>query len=184
MNQCEQTYQEALIRTLRESVRCLSYRNAYNALWAIAPSTSWSFFSYSSLALYDGMISHAIKILDRHRDASSFFYLHTCDAKALEKALQDAHLTFAQVSTFSQKLKIIRDKTHFHIDKGAVLHPNEIWTQAGITGDQFNQVMDGLWHALNSIYLSLFEHEFLEPIYAGHDIKSIVEAAQARGITI
>src|SRR5215471_9826683 len=31
-----------------------------------------------------------------------------------------------------EKLKHVRDKTHFHIDREAVLEPRAVWTEAGL----------------------------------------------------
>ena len=73
MNENNRKYDDALVRNLRELRRTLSYRNAHEGLRNAAPETMWSFFSYATLALYDGMLFHAMKVLDKHADAASFF---------------------------------------------------------------------------------------------------------------
>ncbi len=65
----------------------MSHRNAVNAIVEVSPNTSWSFFSYAYLALYNDMLAHAIKVLDRHKDVSSFWYLYRCNQKEFDSLL-------------------------------------------------------------------------------------------------
>ena len=177
-------YGRSLVRNLYELHRSLSYRNAYNGLYAVVPATDWSFFSYASLAFFDGIFAHAIKVLDRHKDAASFFYLYNCNRKEVLAELAKSHLNLVDVQTLSSKLNKIRDKTHFHIDKKAVFSPNAVWLDADMTGNFFNNVMDKLWLVLNSLHASYFHREFGQPIYAAKDVKAIIEAVQSKGLRV
>lgn len=179
-----QRYGRAIIRNLHELLRSLSYRNAYNGLCMIVPETNWSFFSYASLVLYDGIFSHTIKVLDKHRDAASFFYLYNCNSKAIEVELIKNGLNFTEINTLADKLYKVLDKTHFHIDKQAVFSPDTVWTDADITSNFLNRITDKLWLVLNSIYTSHFGREFGQPIYDAHDIKDIIEAVKSKWIAV
>lgn len=81
-------------------------------------------------------------------------------------------------------MKIVRDKTHFHIDKGRVFSPEGVWKEANIKGEEFNKVIDGLWSVLNSLYIKRFSEPFSQPIYDAKDISEMVEVARKNGITV
>ncbi len=184
MKQTNDRYGRAIIRNLHELLRCLSYRNAYNSFWTVVDASDWSFFAYASLALYDGMFAHAIKVLDKHKDAASFFYLYNCKPKEIQSEFTKAGLALTDVESLASKLDNVRDKTLFHIDKGAVFTPNKPWEDANITGNFFNHVMDKLWTVLNSIHTSYFQRPFGQPIYGGEDVSLIIEAVKSKGIAI
>ena len=177
-------YNITIVKNLSELERTFSYRNGVNESLRVAPTTCWSFFSYAYLAMYDVMFLHAIKILDQHKDAASFWYLWRCNQKQVEKYLLKNNLSFTDVKLLSEKLIIIRDKTHFHIDKKEIFHPDKVWNQADITGDFFNMVIDNLWNTLKDIFLEQFGKEFLSQVYQGRDIEPIIRAAKEKGITV
>lgn len=177
-------YNRALVRILFELERALSYRNGVNESVTVAPTTWWSFFSYAYLAMYDSMFFHAIKILDEHKDVASFWYLWRCNPKDIERLLSKHNLTINEIEVLSKKLIIVRDKTHFHIDKSEIFHTDDVWKRADITGNIFNKVMDNLWNVLRDLHHEQFGRDFIQPIYQGEDIKSIIEAAKEKGITI
>lgn len=177
-------YNRAILRNLFELERAISYRNGVNELVRVAPTTWWSFFSYAYLAMYDAMFFHAIKILDEHRDAASFWYLWRCNQKIIENLLAKHSLDFNEVNLLSKKLIIIRDKTHFHIDKTEIFHPDYVWTRADIAGNFFNKVMDNLWNTLRDLHYEQFKKDFIQPLYNGNDIEAIIKAAKEKDITI
>jgi len=177
-------YNRAIVRNLFELERTLSYRNGVNESIRVAPTTWWSFFSYAYLAMYDTMLSHAIKILDQHSDAASFWYLWRCNRKQIEKYLLKNNLSIDEVKLLSKKLIIIRNKTHFHIDKKEIFHPDNVWNQADITGEFFNKVMDKLWDTLKDMFHEQFGKDFLLPVYNGSDIEPIIRAAKENCITV
>lgn len=177
-------YNRAIIRNLFELERALSYRNGINELVRVAPTTWWSFFSYAYLAMYDAMFFHAIKILDEHKDAASFWYLWRCDQKTIENILLKHKLDFNEIELLSKKLIIIRDKTHFHIDKKEIFQPDDVWVKADIKGKFFNRVMDSLWNTLRDLHLKQFKKNFIQPLYNGNDIDSIIKAVKEKNINI
>ncbi|MGA7878342.1 MAG: hypothetical protein WCA08_21970 [Desulfoferrobacter sp.] len=177
-------YYRALKRNLHEVRFCLSYRNALNAIAAVSPETSWSFFSYAYLALKNDMVAHAIKVLDKHKDASSFWYLYRCNQRELDSLLKKFGLPYEDIENLTEKLIKIRDKTHFHIDKIKVFNPAAIWKEADIKGTFFNSVMEGIWEVLKEVHISSHSKPFVQPIYDGNDVGAIIEAAKKAGITV
>lgn len=177
-------YYRALTRNLHEVRFCLSKRNAVNSLVEVAPNTSWSFFSYAYLALKNDMVAHAIKVLDKHKDASSFWYLYRCNQNEIGTLLKKIDLQLEDIETLTEKLIKIRDKTHFHIDKMKVFAPSSIWQEADIKGSFFNSVMEGLWEALKELHIIGYKKSFIQPIYDGADVKGIIEVVKKAGITV
>jgi hypothetical protein len=177
-------YARALTRNLYEVRSALSERNAVNAIVEVAPTTSWSFFSCAFSALYDDMLAHAMKVLDRHKDAASFRYLYRCNTSEIEELLKKIDLTIADIEKLSENLKDIRNGTHFHIDRNGVFDPSNIWKKANISGDFFNRVIEGIWDILNHLYISLHQKPFIQSIYEGKDIKEIIEAVKKAGIKV
>jgi len=177
-------YNRSLVRNLVELERALSFRNSVNELARTALQTNWSFFSYAYLAMFDAMIFHAIKILDKHKDAASFWYIWNCNQKVVNAFIKIHNLSLDDVNSLSVKLKIIRDKTHFHIDKSAIFNPRAVWEEANISGNEFNKVLDNLWEVLRELYFEQFGKNFNQPIYAGEDIENIISAVLDKGFIV
>jgi len=180
---CER-YKQALRRNLFELRDALSERNAINALVKVAPVTRWSYFSYADIALSNDMLSHAMKILDTHKDSVSFWFLYNRKKEEIDEYLNDLDLSLSELKKMTEDLKLIRDKTHFHIDKIGVFDPASIWDEAGITGNFFNKVFESLWEVLNKLYESQHGVRFEQPIYNGDDVSKIVDCLIKNGIFI
>ena len=48
----------------------------------------------------------------------------------------------------ADKLKIIRNGTHFHIDSRGVLDPRAIWSGASLSGKELSEALEFGWGAL------------------------------------
>jgi len=177
-------YGRSLIRNLHELKFLLSKRNAVNTLVSENPEFGLSFFRYAYYSLKNDLIAHGIKVLDKHKDSASFWYIYHCKKDEIDKYLADKNFSIDKVEELSQKLKTVRDKTHFHIDEDGVFDPNKIWESEGITGNEFNLVFEFLWKLVNNLYISHFSEPFRDYIYEGKDIKRIVVAVRNAGINI
>lgn len=177
-------YSRSLIRNLHELKFLISKRNAVNILVVEIPEFGLSFFRYAYYSLKNDLIAHGIKILDKHIDSASFWYLYRCKKNRINKYLADKKFSIDEIEKLSQKLKTVRDKTHFHIDKDGVFDPDKIWEIAGITGNEFNLVFDFLWELLKNLHISQFSEPFRGHIYKGEDIKEIVRTIRNANIGI
>jgi len=180
----DKLFKRALIRNLFEIERALSYINGYNEIDRVAPTTRWSFFSYSSLAMFDALIFHSMKILDEHPDAASFWFLHRNDTVDIETILNKNNLPIRNVRLLSKKLSRVRNKTHFHIDRNAVFNPDQIWKEADIRGNLLIEILNALWNTLREIHRIEIGKNFIQPIYDGNDIEKIIQLAKENGITV
>lgn len=177
-------YRRSLIRNLHELKFLISKRNAVNTLVAENPTFGLSFFRYVYYSLKNDLIAHGIKILDKHKDTASFWYLYRLMKDEINKYLVNKNFSIDKIEKLSAKLKIVRDKTHFHIDKYGVFDPDEIWENAGITGNEFNLVFDFLWELMNNLHISQFSEPFRDYVYRGEDISKIISAVRNAGIEI
>jgi hypothetical protein len=172
----KKAYEESLNRLLHELKDAISERNAYNKLHEITPRTSWTFLRYAAAALYNDMIARAIKILDKHNAAASFWFLYSSKKTVTEEALSNAKLSMAEIETLTEKLMYVRNNTHFHINKNKPASYKEVWKKADIKGRHINKVFNGLWKVFNILYEAQFEESFPHQIYDGGDVLALVKA--------
>src|SRR5450759_306122 len=184
MTEIDLTYGRAIVQNIAELCSSLSYRNAYKEFQSIGEDTNWSFFTYAFWALYEGIFSHAIKVLDRHKDSASFFYIRNRNQEIVDRELDKQELRIEDIDRVATKLKTIRDKTHFHIDKNAVINPPSVWEKADLTGDNLSEVLDKLWVVLNELHMLHFRRPSGYVIYGGEDVKTIIQLARDNGLNI
>jgi hypothetical protein len=114
----------AIERIFAEANNTILKLVAYNALCrADFTYTRMSFFVVAAHALHNDMVAHAIRTLDEHPDAASFWYVKRCNAQAIDAAARTAEVDLTALQATSAKLRHIRDQTHFHIDRVAVANP-------------------------------------------------------------
>lgn len=88
------------------------------------------FIRLSYWALFNDCFAHAMRVFDQHPDTASFWYLRRCEQGEVDKAATAVGLQIAELKSLSSSLKLVRDKTHFHIDKKTVFDPKVVWQQA------------------------------------------------------
>ncbi len=143
----------------------------------------WDFFRLSSMAIFNDMVAHAMKVLEEGPKVRGFWYLlKHCGADMEEIANEKGH-DLTKLSKLWNRLKRIRNQTHFHLGSAGVADPKKIWHEADVT---FNELFAGL-QAVFDILDGLHERyhgerfEYL-PSYQGEDIETLLEAAQNAGI--
>jgi hypothetical protein len=168
----------AIERTFAEVNNGLLKLVAYNAICrANITYARMSFFVVASHALHNDMVSHAIRALDEHRDSASFWYVKRCNERATTLAARAAGIDLATLKCTSTKLRRIREKTHFHVDRDAVANPAHVWQTAGVTGDEFNGALRAVAAIMSGVKVNVFGGEPLDVTeYDGSDVKRIVKA--------
>jgi hypothetical protein len=136
-----------------------------------------SFFLVAMDALVNDAIAHAIRVLDEHRDAASFWYVVKCDEALLIKSAARAGLDLSHLQETSRKLRKVREKTHFHIDREAVIDPSQVWRDAEINGAALITTLRDIAHTLAYAKFDLIGGP-LETVteYDGSDIPRIILA--------
>ena len=122
-----------------------------------------SFFNIVEKALFNDMIAHAIKALDidKSGDSTPFWYLLEKDEEVVKKLESYSEEKIDFLRKIASKLKIIRDRTHFHIDKKGVLDPQKIWEKADIKGAELKEALETLFYILNDLHQAVFGKGFL-----------------------
>lgn len=168
----------AVRRTFAEANNAILKLVAYNALCAADITyAGMSFFVVASQALHNDMIAHAMRALDEHRDAASFWYVKRCNEQVTAAAASAAGVDLSALESTSAKLRHIREKTHFHVDRQAVLDPSQVWQAAGVTGDEFNDSLHAVASVMSGVEVHLFGGEPLVVTeYDGSDVERIVKA--------
>lgn len=170
--------QAAVQRAFAEANNAILKLVAYNALCrADITYAGMSFFVIASQALYNDMIAHAMRALDEHRDAASFWYVKRCNEQVTAAAASAAGVDLSTLESTSTKLRHIREKTHFHVDRRAVLNPSQVWQAAGVTGDEFSDSLHAITSVMSGVAAGLFGGEPLVVTeYDGSDVERIVKA--------
>ena len=75
------------------------------------------------------------------------------------------------------KLKVIRDKTHFHLDPVGVVDPLSIWRIANITWNEIDAALSDSFETLRSLYRHLVGRERELQEYDDADAKLIAAFA-------
>ena len=76
----------------------------------------------------------------------------------------------------SANIKIIRDRTHFHIDKDAVKNSALVWENADVNGNQLRVALDSAFSLLSEIYFRLSGIRISIPEYDGTDVPKIIKS--------
>jgi len=169
----------AIQRNIHEVFNARIEQRAWNGLRKSSYLGGLDFFRIASRALHNDMISHAIKVLDRNKQSATFWYIYDSYKKNAKFSKIMVGRNITKVEQLAGKLKCIRDKTHFHIDKKGVLDPKKIWKDAGVKKDNFVDVLDMIWDILNRIYKIHFNKEFLFDEYTGDDVAKIIDLYMA-----
>lgn len=175
-------FYRALIRNLNEIRTAILERRALGGLESAGSKHGLDFFRLSYDALFNDMVAHAIKVLDKDSDSATFWYLYRCDPKTVDSFAKDKSYDLNTLDLMAGKLKCVRDKTHFHIDKRRVLNPKAVWNEANIIGTEFGKALEEILDILKHLYKVHFAREFLMPEYDGSDATKLIIASQRDSI--
>ncbi len=158
----EDKYKRVLNRLLNETRDgWFEWRSLFAINSIQHPFPESSFFEIAHSALYNCALAHLMKILDKHKHSSTFWYIYK-----LKKIEIDANLAnkkriehLEDLST-NDKLKHIRDKTHFHIDSNAVLATKDVWRKADITLNDIMTAFVMLIAILQPLHKEIYDEHF------------------------
>jgi len=167
---------KAVARCTSEIERASLYSKAIAGIAVAETDHAIDFIRLAYIAMYDQMITHAIKVLDRREKAGLYalmklypkFVVGTCSAYDIE---------LDSVSSIVEGLQHIRDKTHMHLDKKGVLNPEQVWSDAGITRDQFDAAISTSFQLLCHLHEHITSKVYVVSEYDGTDATRIAEHA-------
>jgi hypothetical protein len=172
----------ALFRNLNELRTAILDRRALVGLESARSKHGLDFFRLAYNAIFNDMIAHAIKVLDKDSESATFWYIYRCDPKTVLSIIKDKSHDLNFLEVVADKLKCIRDKTHFHIDKSGVLDPRSIWSKANLKGNDLGKALEDLFYILKHVYKSHLGKDFPLPEYNGSDATDLIYAAQRENI--
>lgn len=176
----KKTYQIILNRNLNEIVTAILEFNAYREIEDNLLPKDDSFFVLARDALFNDMIGHMIKVLDRDRQSRTFWHISRCISKEDEEFIRRENIDSKAICDLAEKLKTVRDKTHFHIDKKDVTNTKAVWKTANITPDNLQDNMKSIYKILNHLYFKEFGYEFEIPKI--DDLQYIIKAVVEEGL--
>src|SRR5262249_2927214 len=125
-------YSQALTRNVNEIIAAILERRALVGIEKAQSAHRWDFFRVAYYALFNDMIAHCMRALDRNAQSASFWYLYRCEQKAIDQFVTQSRIEWSLIEAMTDKLKHVRDKTHFHVDGDAVFDPGAVWKAADI----------------------------------------------------
>jgi hypothetical protein len=166
----------ALKKVLLELNNCILKRRAYNKFISLNTAHSLDFFRICAYALQNDLYAGAHRAFDTHKDATSFWYIKNVAPKEFAKAASESGIEIKDLEDLGEKLKPIRDRVHFHVDRRDLMEPTKAWEDANLTGNEFISLTENAHEILRIMYLDLTGQDRAIPEYFGDDIEKIITA--------
>lgn len=129
-------------------------------------------------ALFNDYISHCIKVFERSSGAASFWYIYETNQKPLNAYAKEHGIDISAFQVLTEKLAHVRNKTHFHIDREAVLDPQAAWREADINGANLASAVDAVWALLNDLQRSRSQAPMEVPPFDDAVIRRVADLVQ------
>ena len=171
-------YQAALNRNLSELSRAILIRKVIIGIENYNTKYISTFIHIIYEALFNDMISHSIKVFENRKGNASFWYLFKYKEKEVNEYIKTIELNINEFEEITKKLKHVRDKTHFHIDRDAVKDPEVVWNSVNIKGNELAAAIDKAHLILKYLYLIEYKKEFFMPIFDSAEATEIVKFAE------
>ena len=124
-------------------------------------------------ALFNDYIAHCIKVFEDRKQAASFWYIYRTNQKQIDAFALRRKIDIKRLRIVSEKLKHIRNKTHFHIDKVGVLDTKGVWRDTRLPGKKLSRAVDSAWNILTDLQLSFNLPEVPLPEYRPSLVKRL-----------
>jgi len=166
----------ALDKVMLELTNCILKRRAFNKFVSLKIAHGLDFFRICAYALRNDLYAGAYRAFDIHKDAASFWYIKNIAPNEFSKALSASRISIDKIEELAEKLKPIRDRVHFHVDRRDLTDPNKAWKDADLTGNEFIFLTEKAHEVLRIMYLNLTGSDRPIPEYYGDDIEKIITA--------
>jgi hypothetical protein len=173
----EPRFDRSLKRNLDELGRAILDWKAIKGLEVADTAHPIDFIRLSYWALFNDCFAHAMRVFE-HGRVASFWYLRSCKEAELDQAAA-VGIEITELERLSASLKLVRNKTHFHIDQKAVFDPRAVWQRADIKGPDFERLLRGSFDILNKLHRKRWGHDFWLPEYDGADACAIAKFSES-----
>jgi hypothetical protein len=173
--------ERAIDRCLDELGKAILYKRALRGLYRAETDHGIDFVRLCAWALYDQMFTHAIKVL-HPREKAGLWYIIRRHKKETSQICAQEGILLGHMRAIAKGLRLIRDKTHFHLDARGVLEPSAIWNEATITGYQFDDALDAGFRLLCRFHRQIKGSDYELPGYDEEDATRILTLADHAGL--
>jgi hypothetical protein len=171
----ESLQQRAATRCANELGKAILYSRALEGLSKADGYYGIDFIRLAEWAFFDQMFAHSMKALDP-REKAGFWFLHKSYSQVVPAVdAQDADLS--AIKKIIPKLQLIRDKTHFHLDRSGVENPTRIWADADITKGELDEALAVAFGQVRKLHKYFRGCDFDLPRYDGTDATRVAEIA-------
>ena len=135
------------------------------------------FFYLAYWALRNDAFARLIRVLDIDDRSATFRDIYQHYSVEIDQELCRHGWSYKMIDEFyTKKLRLIRVKTHFHLDEQCIVNPQEVWNTADIKGDEFTGI-------IKAVRASLQRISETGPLpYDGTDVFPILIASQNAGL--
>lgn len=175
-------YRRTLTRLMHELYQAICEDRVHAAIWNCHTSQGMNLFRVAFYALSNDTVSHAAKILDRHPQSGSFWYIFKHKKEEIRAFCAAHSISPSEIEAVADALKGIRDRTHFHIDRRDVFDPDAVWSRAGLKHSRFTAALESLWLILDHLYTAEHGQSFGTIDYTGDDVEPILRAVKDAGV--
>jgi len=175
----EKKYREALQRNYSEVTFAHHEYFAYTKMWQDSPTIYPNeFLGLCSMALFNDMVAHLIKVLERGGKALTFWNIRRRNSKQIDEILKKSGCDLSFLKHMSKKLRYIRNRTHFHIDRENVSSPKDVWKKASLKESDIEKTIVLLLEIFGCLYREQVSTS--EPFlsYDGKDAPKIIRIVQ------
>jgi hypothetical protein len=155
-----------------------TYQDAINGMKGVH-AIGLDFFRVSLNALKDARLVRLIRVLEDDPQVASFWYLLKCNGRIVRVAAKKGGLDLTKLRVAAKALLAIRNKTFMHIDKDGVYDPQSFYKAAGLTNNDVERIIRGLWITMNHLNVEVFGKEIQGDEYPGADIRVLAELRDA-----
>lgn len=171
-------FKRVVERISAEAYWLRTYQDAINGMKGVH-AIGLDFFRVSLNSLKDARLVRLIRVLEDDPQVASFWYLLKCNGRITRAAAKKGGLNLPELKAAAKALLGIRNKTFMHIDKDGVFDPQSFYKAAGLTNNDVERIIRGLWSTMNHLHLEVFGMEIAGDEYPGTDIRVLAELRDA-----
>lgn len=126
-------------------------RSTLNGMGSVHPKTKvFTLTVYN--AVWFAYIASIAKAFEKNSQVVSIWYVRKFDEKSFDSFLKDKNIEINELNSICEKIKIIRDQSHFHIDRN--LNINEVFSKASVPWNRVDFIIDALCDYLSHIRIN------------------------------
>ena len=135
------------------------------------------FFFLTYWALRNDAVARLIRVLDKDDKSATFRDIYKHYSVEIDQELSHHGWSYRMIEEFyTKKLRLIRIKTHFHLDEQCIVNPQKVWNTADIKGNEFTSIIKAVRASLQRI-----SKTGVLP-YDGTDVFPILKASTNAGL--